>query len=132
LFNRTNSIDLVGKSGIFELEGEYVFASYLIRLQTNKKMNPHFLNFYLNSHTGQGVLFSIATRGASQANINATNLKNVNVPLPPRKQQDRTVEQIQKVEEKVDQEQETKQHLQELKRGLMQDLLTGKVRVNVD
>jgi type I restriction enzyme S subunit len=132
LFNRTNSIDLVGKSGIFDLDGEYVFASYLIRLRTNDQMNPYFLNYYLNSHIGQGILFSIATRGASQANINATNLKGVKVPLPPRKQQDKIVEQIQKVEEKIEQERETKQRLQELKRGLMQDLLTGKVRVNTD
>jgi len=132
LFNRTNSIDLVGKSGIFDLEGEYIFASYLIRLRTNEKMNPYFLNYYLNSHIGQGILFSIATRGASQANINATNLKRVNVPLPPREQQDKIVDQIQKVEEKIAQEQETKQELQDLKRGLMQDLLTGKVRVDTD
>ncbi|RZV08760.1 type I restriction enzyme S subunit [Natrinema hispanicum] len=131
LFNRTNSIDLVGKSGIFDLEGEYVFASYLICLRTNEKMNPYFLNYYLNSHIGQGILFSIATRGASQANINATNLKNVKVPLPPREQQDQIVDKIQKVEEKIEQEQKTKEKFQELKRGLMQDLLTGKVRVNI-
>ncbi len=30
LFNRTNSADLVGKLGKFDLEGNYVFASYLI------------------------------------------------------------------------------------------------------
>lgn len=132
LFNRTNSIDLVGKSGIFDLEGDYVFASYLIRLRTDEKMNPYFLNYYLNSHIGQDILFSIATRGASQANINATNLKTVKVPHPPREQQDRIVNQIQKVEEKIERERETKQHLQELKHGLMQDLLTGKVRVNTE
>src|ERR1039457_7285131 len=35
LFNRTNSADLVGKVGIFDLEGTYLFASYLIRLRTD-------------------------------------------------------------------------------------------------
>jgi len=52
LFNRTNSIDLVGKSGIFDLDSEFVFASYLIRVQTNDDMNPYFLNYYLNSEVG--------------------------------------------------------------------------------
>ena len=28
LFNRTNSLDLVGKTAIFDLEGDYTFASY--------------------------------------------------------------------------------------------------------
>jgi len=132
LLNRTNSIDLVGKSGIFDLEGEYIFASYLIRIRTNEKMNPHFLNYYLNSHTGQGNLYSIATRGASQANINATNLQQLNVPVPPLDSQDRIVRQVHSVEEKIEQEQETNQCLKYLQRGLMQDLLTAKVRVPVE
>jgi type I restriction enzyme S subunit len=129
LFNRTNSIELVGKCGIFDLDGEYVFASYLIRVQTTDEMNPYFLNYYLNSHTGQGILKAYATRGASQANINATSLKSVNVPLPPRDVQDRIVDQIQTVEQKIAEEREHKHHLQDLKRGLMQDLLTGRKRV---
>src|SRR6266516_4072295 len=32
LFNRTNSYELVGRTGIYKLVGEYCFASYLIRL----------------------------------------------------------------------------------------------------
>ena len=31
LFNRTNSAELVGKTALFELPGDCVFASYLIR-----------------------------------------------------------------------------------------------------
>jgi type I restriction enzyme S subunit len=132
LFNRTNSIDLVGKSGIFDLDGDYVFASYLIRIRTNEEMNPYFLNYYLNSSTGDGILKSYATRGASQANINATSLKSVKVPLPPRETQDRIVAQIQTVEQRVEEEKESGQKLQELKRGLMQDLLTGKRRLGIN
>lgn len=33
LFNRTNSFELVGRTGLFNLNGNYVFASYLIRLK---------------------------------------------------------------------------------------------------
>ena len=33
LFNRTNSYDLVGKTGLFEENSRYTFASYLIRLR---------------------------------------------------------------------------------------------------
>lgn len=132
LFNRTNSIDLVGKSGIFDLEGEFVFASYLIRIRTTDEMNPWFLNYFINSKIGQDVMFSIATRGASQANINATNLKNVRVPAPPREEQDRIVERIRSVEEKIEKEKERKERLQQLKRGLMQDLLTGDTRTPPD
>jgi type I restriction enzyme S subunit len=44
LFNRTNSYELVGKTGIFDLEGDYCFASYLVRLNYDHKViNPKFL-----------------------------------------------------------------------------------------
>jgi type I restriction enzyme, S subunit len=50
LFNRTNSLELVGRTAIFDLPGHYVFASYLIRLRTKPdKLDPEFLNFYLGS-----------------------------------------------------------------------------------
>ena len=50
LFNRTNSLDLVGRTAIFDIEGEFVFASYLIRLRTDEKqLNPFFLNCYFNT-----------------------------------------------------------------------------------
>ena len=32
IFNRTNSFELVGRTAIFKISGDYVFASYLIRL----------------------------------------------------------------------------------------------------
>jgi type I restriction enzyme S subunit len=83
LFNRTNSADLVGKVGIFELEGDYVFASYLVRLRCKPAIViPQFLNYYLNSDEGQRRIIAFATPGVSQTNINATNLKRVRVPLP--------------------------------------------------
>src|SRR5262249_5180566 len=43
LFNRTNSFELVGRTGLFDLPGDYVFASYLIRLIPERtKLWPPF------------------------------------------------------------------------------------------
>lgn len=62
LFNRTNSAELVGKVGIFELEGCYLFASYLVRIKTNRSiLLPEFLNYYLNSDAGQAAVRAYAT-----------------------------------------------------------------------
>jgi restriction endonuclease S subunit len=45
LFNRTNSADLVGKVGIYRMEGSDVFASYLVRLSANEsRILPEYLN----------------------------------------------------------------------------------------
>jgi type I restriction enzyme, S subunit len=99
LFNRTNSADLVGKVGIFELEGNFVFASYLVRLRANeRKVLPDYLNFYLNSELGQRRLLAYATPGVSQTNISAGNLKKVLVPIPPLEEQQGIVSRLKKVE----------------------------------
>ncbi|MCY8209712.1 restriction endonuclease subunit S, partial [Bacillus subtilis] len=48
LFNRTNSIEHVGKTGLFNLEGDYCFASYLIRIKVDKeKAVPEYVNYML-------------------------------------------------------------------------------------
>ena len=78
LFNRTNSAALVGKVGIYQLDGCYLFASYLVRIKTdNSVLLPEFLNFYLNSDLGQAAVRAFATPGVSQSNISAGSLKKV-------------------------------------------------------
>ncbi len=99
LFNRTNSADLVGKVGIFDLEGDYVFASYLVRLRADRnQILPDFLNYYLNSELGQRRLLAYATPGVSQTNISAGNMKKVLVPLPPMEEQKQIVEVLDNLE----------------------------------
>lgn len=95
LFNRTNSADLVGKVGIFELDGIYLFASYLVRIKTDPKiLVPEFLNFYLNSGPGQRAVRSLATPGVSQSNISAGSLKRLKVPVPSIIEQKRAVKYL--------------------------------------
>lgn len=133
LFNRTNSIDLVGKTGLFDLEGDYVFASYLIRFKIDRKaVLPEFVNYYFNWSYIQAKLKNLATKGASQANISATVLKKFFViPLPKVEEQRKIVKILSEIDVKLEQERKRKAELEELKRGLMQALLTGKVRVKV-
>jgi hypothetical protein len=48
LVNRTNSAELVGKCVVFDLEGEYVFASYLIRLRLDTlRAEPKLIAAYI-------------------------------------------------------------------------------------
>ena len=83
LFNRTNSYELVGKTGIFSLEGDYCFASYLVRvLPDTTVMLPQFLNYLMNSASFQASVKKKASRSINQANINATILSNESVWFP--------------------------------------------------
>lgn len=54
LFNRTNSKELVGKCAVFHSQGEYIFASYIIRIRADSsKANPDFLSYVVNSPIGR-------------------------------------------------------------------------------
>lgn len=130
LFNRTNSLDLVGKVGIYELdETDFVFASYLIRLRIDEENDPHFINHFLNSYTGQCSLRSKATPAVSQANINAKSLRNTFVLCPTKDEQIEIVLRLNSIEVSKNDKQTKIQTLQRLKKSLMQNLLTGKVRL---
>lgn len=95
LFNRTNSYELVGRTGVYELEGDHVFASYLVRIKTApEKLEPKFLTLYLNSDFGRRQVLAYATKAVSQANVNASNLLRVRLPLPPLEVQKQLLEEI--------------------------------------
>lgn len=83
LFNRTNSFEHVGRTGIFDLDGDYCFASYLIRLTVNEdKADPFFVNAFMNSESFQHGIKQFASRAIGQSNINAKNLATYPIPLP--------------------------------------------------
>jgi type I restriction enzyme S subunit len=95
LFNRTNSIEHVGRVARYTLKGVHVFASYLVRLTADSaQVRPRFLAEYLMSTEGQRRVRRYITRGVSQANINATNLKQVETPVVPLDEQDGLLEQL--------------------------------------
>ena len=88
LFNRTNSYELVGRTGVYDLAGDFVFASYLVRLKTKTDLLlPEYLSSFLRAPIGRRQVMSFATRGVSQSNVNASNLKRILIPVPPIKYQ---------------------------------------------
>jgi type I restriction enzyme, S subunit len=85
LYNRTNSPDQVGKAAIFRRSkaDQIMFASYLVRLRTNHKADPHFLNYVLNSRGFLGFARKLAIPSVQQSNLNSTRYGRIFIPLPP-------------------------------------------------
>lgn len=84
LFNRTNSLDFVGRTGIFKKfsEQNLVFASYLIRVRTNEtEVLPEYLTAFLNTKYGIQDAKRRARISINQSNINAEELKRVEIPI---------------------------------------------------
>ena len=130
LFNRTNSHDLVGKTSLFDLEGDYVFASYLIRLAPDgRTLHSQYLNSFLNLERTARRLRELATRGVSQSNISATKLKALEVTLPDTGTQDSISRKMSVLGEWMGQQDSRCDALREMFASLLHNLMTGKVRV---
>ncbi len=82
LFNRTNSIDLVGKTAVFDLQDDMVIAGYIIRVRLNEKILPEVLSQYMNLEALKDILRSMAKGAVNQANINAQELQSIRVYVP--------------------------------------------------
>lgn len=83
LFNRTNSIELVGKTCVYDLEDNVVIAGYIIRVRLCDKVLPIVLSSYMNSTVLKDQLRSMAKGAVNQANINAQELQSIKIYLPP-------------------------------------------------
>ena len=83
LFNRTNSKELVGKTCVFDSDEPMVIAGYIIRVRVNKKVVPLYLSAVLNSQYGKQTLYDMCKAIVGQANINAQELQNIKLCIPP-------------------------------------------------
>jgi len=130
LFNRTNSLDLVGKTSLFTLDGDFVFASYLLRIRTIKdRLLPEYLNYYFNFEKTQQELKSLASRGASQVNISASKLSNSPIPLPPLPEQQEIAEILQTIDQKIDLERRKKELYEELFKTMFNKIMSQEIDV---
>lgn len=124
LFNRTNSFELVGKTGIFDLQGDYCFASYLVRLVVDeKKANPWFVNLMMNSDYYQQEAKSMATKSINQSNINAQKMQSIKIPLPDMKTQNEIAKKAIDLENKISKLEEKLSKIPEEKENILKKYL---------
>jgi len=132
LFNRTNSFDLVGKTSLVGVTtaDPIVFASYLIRLSVDtSRAVPAYVNHVLNDVSSQKHLKDMATPGVSQFNINASTLKkHFLISLPPLPEQKAIASVLSAWDRGIRQLTDLIAAKVRFKQGLMQQLLTGKLR----
>ncbi|PHI13561.1 restriction endonuclease subunit S [Fusobacterium polymorphum] len=98
LFNRTNSKELVGKTGLFNLDIPMAFAGYLIRIKPSNLIHSKFLLFFMNSEFMKKLLYNKAKNIVGMANINAKELEDFSIILPPIELQNKFAERVEKIE----------------------------------
>jgi type I restriction enzyme S subunit len=103
----------------------------LLKITINdKKFNHKFFEYYFEWEQFQSKIIDYTQGGVMQNLIGINEFKKVNFPLPPFPEQQKIAEILTQTDQTIEKEQQYKEKLQKIKQGLMQDLLTGKVRVN--
>jgi type I restriction enzyme S subunit len=126
LFARSGAI---GRYGIVYEDVDAVFGSYIIRFNfDSSRITNEFLGFLYETATIRKQLFSI-TQGSSNININASNIKSLQIPLPHIEEQIAIATTLSDMDAEIAALEARRDKTRLLKQGMMQELLTGRTRL---
>ena len=106
-----------------------ILSSTMVKLITKKESDKDYLFYVLKSKEN---FIRGQTKGTGIPHVDGTVLKALEIPFPALPEQKRIAEILSTVDKKLDLEKERKEKLERIKKGLMNELLTGKKRVNVE
>ena len=119
----------VGKVALVkDLNGIYLQNYRVGKLICNDSLVNEYVFHYINSEIFYEQLMKL-TNTSAQPNFGKQDMDKILITVPSKKEQQKIASILSKVDEKIDMYENKKQKLEELKKGLMQQLLTGKIRV---
>lgn len=131
LINRVNSIDWIGKAGIVPNGlGKVTFESKNIRVRfDNGVVYPNYIRYFVQTSIYAQQIKSMIKAAIAQCTINQDDLDRLIIPLPSYDEQIRIADILVSLDDEIESERCYRKYLETMKKGLMQDLLIGKVRV---
>ena len=133
MFNRTNSLDLVGKASIFRGTADFpvTLASYLVRFRFTERYLPEYANFVMGTGGLLRLARTLALPSIGQANLNPSRYAQIEFPIPPVPEQAQVVsylaEQTEKLRSVSDRIDHSLRQLTEYRAALITAAVTGQV-----
>ena len=107
-------------------EDEYIASSGFVVMRP-EDIDSEYLGQVVLSDNFYNQMEAWAT-GSTYPTVNLSDVKNMTIPVPPKDEQERIASVLYTVDEMIAQTSELRDEYEQAKRGLMQDLLSGKVR----
>lgn len=129
LFSHINSLDHIGKVAQYLGEQELYHGMNLLLLRVSEYADSRFLYYWLTSTQARQKVRSLARQAVNQASINTTELKTLEMLFPPLPEQTAIAEILSEMDAEILALEERRKKTAGIKQGMMQELLTGRVRL---
>ncbi len=127
VFSRVGAIDRCAY--VSENENEWLFSGRLLRVRPGSLFDSRFLSYVLNHYPSRLWILNNSV-GSTMKCLNTTILSGLPIPIPSIREQKEIGEKISSIDSLIQDTVQEMKKLSRIKQGLMQDLLTGKVRVD--
>ena len=133
VLNCVNSFAKIGESAIYELDMDAIvgFNNYAITLDSDACV-PHFIHQFCQTYLFRRQLRTVIKEAINQVSFSTKDLNLIRIALPSINEQHRIAELVNVIWKKEKTNRRQIDKAQSLKKSLMQDLLTGKVRVTIN
>ena len=118
-------------AALFIAEDRAIVTQDVIRIRVASDVQAGFVTYLLNSHWAEKEVRKIAIEG-TRTRVSLTEYKQIKLPKPPMEEQVKIASMLSSIDDMIQIKQKRVFHKKSLKKSLMQDLLTGKVRVTVN
>ncbi len=126
-----NSISQIGKCCIYQDIGRpAIYTTNMFRVQAKGGYSPDFLYQVFITKRFQDEIQLITKPAVNQASFTKADLEKIWIPVPPEEERNKIVSSVISIDDSLLVKQNKLSHTKSLKKALMNDLLTGKVRVS--
>jgi type I restriction enzyme S subunit len=132
LMTEGGDIDKLGRGTLWEGQlPDCLHQNHIFRVRANRDvLDPRYFALIVESDIAKGYFLRVAKRTTNLASTNKTQVRAFRFPVPPLSEQSQIADIVAAAKSKDRLLNQKEEALLKLKRALMHDLLTGKVRVN--
>jgi type I restriction enzyme S subunit len=123
--------DQVGRAALFRGEiTDCIYQNHIIRIRINADLIiPDYAIAFINSSHGREQIKLLGMSSSGLYTLSTNRIRSIVLPLPPLPEQRRIAAILSSLDDRLATERAERDRLVTLKKGLMQVLLTGRVRV---
>ncbi|ODA72390.1 restriction endonuclease subunit S [Streptomyces sp. AVP053U2] len=131
LLTEGGDLDKLGRGAVWDGRiDECLHQNHVFRVRCGEQMLPDFLALYAASPEGRAYFQRVGKQTTNLASINSTQVKQMPVPVPPVEEQRRLLGPVHAARERAAVLQQQIAKLRTIQQGVIEDLLSGRSRVN--